>query len=234
MKQEITRKLIPLFTSDGMAHGFIEEIESSGGNGFVSFRCVPDRELDHMAFEHLCTHWHDNGDFKARFAECFRELGKNGMLAEHWRYSPSKCFPSAEGVTAEGAELLVSRVLVPHWNAVADYIRKFGKGEDFYDTIQKACEAFFKTKQNSEEKNRMAHDATKKNSCLGCRYFNRDFNRYNDREGLEGMEVGYCMRHAPVPRYQDIGSGRDRNVIAVFPLVDEDACCGEFEQGGEE
>lgn len=80
----------------------------------------------------------------------------------------------------------------------------------------------------------MANVTSRSRQCTGCRFFHRDFNRYFSPEQLEGMEIGYCMRNAPQPGYQKLGTGEDRTFHVVFPLVDEDACCGEFEPGGEE
>lgn len=77
----------------------------------------------------------------------------------------------------------------------------------------------------------MTKNTSLSRQCIGCLHFHRDFNRYLSAEQLEGMEIGYCMRNAPQPNYQETGVGEDKTFHVVFPLVDEDACCGEFEPG---
>ena len=54
--------------------------------------------------------------------------------------------------------------------------------------------------------------------CVGCRFF------VKSRDAVHG-ELGYCQRYAPRPQlYKEWNDLR-----AVWPLVQRDDCCGEWE-----
>lgn len=71
--------------------------------------------------------------------------------------------------------------------------------------------------------------ANNERKCQNCLHFRRDFNSYLSKETLEGLEAGYCMCEPPKPYLERIESAEDKELIALFPLVDEDAMCRMFE-----
>lgn len=62
-------------------------------------------------------------------------------------------------------------------------------------------------------------------SCRECRYFQ------HDRDPGTGAR-GWCKRRAPLPHYVD-GDDFVREVLALWPIVDSDDWCGEFERHNE-
>ena len=68
-----------------------------------------------------------------------------------------------------------------------------------------------------------------KRQCQNCLHFRRDFNRYLSKETLEGLEAGYCMCEPPEPYLERFESAEGKELITLFPLVDEDAVCRMFE-----
>lgn len=60
-------------------------------------------------------------------------------------------------------------------------------------------------------------------TCLGCRFF-----RKTDDAVHAGL--GYCQRYAPRPRmYKVVFITNDIDRMAVWPLVQRDDSCGEWE-----
>ena len=71
--------------------------------------------------------------------------------------------------------------------------------------------------------------ANNERQCQNCLHFRRDFNRYLSKETLEVLDAGYCMCEPPKPYLERIESAEYKELIALFPLVDEDAVCRMFE-----
>jgi len=57
-------------------------------------------------------------------------------------------------------------------------------------------------------------------TCLGCRFFVRSGEPVHS-------ELGYCQRYAPRPKLHRSGWA---DLTAVWPLVDRDDSCGEWEE----
>ena len=71
---------------------------------------------------------------------------------------------------------------------------------------------------------------TKKMRCRDCRHFHQE-NVHHPLEWLRQWAIGECRACAPRPlTVPDSDEPRARDSWAVFPLVDEDMCCGEFQQ----
>jgi len=74
--------------------------------------------------------------------------------------------------------------------------------------------------QSTNGKAKMKDDQT----CLGCRFF------VESRDAVHAG-LGYCKRYAPRPRmYKVVFITNDIDRMAIWPLVQRDDSCGEWEE----
>lgn len=66
--------------------------------------------------------------------------------------------------------------------------------------------------------------------CRDCRHFHQDGNATYTTEYFKDWGIGACHAHAPSPlTVPDVDEPKARTSWAVFPMVDEDMVCGEFQ-----
>lgn len=71
--------------------------------------------------------------------------------------------------------------------------------------------------------------------CRDCRHFRQDGHVVHSPEYLKEWAIGECRAHAPSPlTVPDKDEPKARISWAVFPLVEEGLCCGEFQPRGKE
>lgn len=74
------------------------------------------------------------------------------------------------------------------------------------------------------------NDDTKPRFCRNCRHFHQTTNMHHPPEWLKDNGIGECCAHAPRPlTVPDREARAAMDSWAVFPLVEEDAVCGEFQ-----